>query len=74
MKKLIKSGFAVRRRLIREGKSHINSKWAIKKMTLIEYWIANGDIKKVVKGHTDTIIILLPTNFINKFKEKLCGI
>ena len=67
MKTLLKNGFKVRRKLILTGKSHLPDKWAIEKMKYIEYWLVNGDIKKLIQANKDLIIILLPTNFIRKF-------
>jgi len=70
MKTIIQHGFTVRRRLIRDGKSHLPAAWCLQKMAQVEYWLATAPVMQVVKNHKDLITILLPNNFIPKFNSK----
>jgi hypothetical protein len=70
MKTIIKRGFSVRRRLIRDKKSHLPGAWAEQQMKKVEYWLATYPPERVVKNNYKLIVILLPKNFLFKFNAK----
>lgn len=71
MKKLLLSAFAIRRRLISSGRSHLPAEWARKEMARIEYWIATGNALNIARKNENVLRVLIPGNFLKKFENEL---
>lgn len=71
MKSLIRSAFAIRRRLIRQKCSYIPEKWAIEQMNRIEYFMATGNALNIARKNQNVLRVLITQNFLEKFNLML---
>ncbi len=69
-KTFIKKAFTVRKKLIAQKKSYIDNAFASQFIKNFNYWVSEkNDISAIVIRHRESILYIIPRNFVKKFNE-----